>query len=302
LILNARADRIALRGFERLTKLVLSSNSLQQLPDTPDSVELRELRLDGNRIRQAAGIVDPARTNSGSRFRLLNLSGNPLDDSAQTIESLSRACMQLEVLSLNTPVGVDAECLLESQWAAALHHLPRLKTVNGRKWKRDKAKAPAQSGTAPKAPAALCPQKSTAAAALSGDECSQLSMSTGTTTTTTAGLRAVLRGLSQDQLATLTKSLEAGVNLTKQLRQLHAAGSADAGHSTDVQGSRKRRLPSSSHVSDEIVLAPPCAAKKSMSAKKAAKRLTEKLGRVPTEAEIAALIAKRQKKAKKTRQ
>lgn len=278
-----------------MTKLVLSSNSLQQLPDTPDSAALRELRLDGNRIRQAGAIVNPEQTSCGLRLRLLDLSGNPLDDSDQTIESLSRACMQLEVLSLNTPAGVEADNLLESQWAAALHHLPRLKTLNGKKWKRDKTKAPAQRSTASVGPA----QSSSAATVVSGERTSQLPVSTSPTAAKAEALRAVLRGLRQDHLAALTESMEAGVNLTKQLRQLHASRSADADCNSDVQGSGKRRLQSPSHSDDERGAGNPGSADRPFSAKKAAKRLTKKLGRAPTEAEIAGLLAKRQKKASK---
>eukprot|EP01043_Picozoa_sp_COSAG02_P033879 COSAG02_NODE_2336_length_9114_cov_4.097615_7_plen_276_part_00 len=272
---------------------MLSSNSLQQLPDTPDSAALRELRLDGNRIRQAGAIVNPERTTSGLRLRLLDLSGNPLDDSDQTIESLSRACMQLEILSLNAPAGVEAESILESQWAAALHHLPRLKTLNGKKWKRDKAKAPAPRSTAPVAHE----NSSTAATVVSGEQSSQLSVTTSPTAAKAEALRAVLRGLSQEHLAALAESLEAGVNLTKQLRKLHVAESAGADSNSDVHGSGKRRLQSPSHSDGERDAGAPGAASRPISAKKAAKRLAKKLGRAPTEAEIAGLIAKRQKKA-----
>ena len=235
--LNLRALCPAFHGFGSLTKLVLSSNSLQQLPEVPDSAALRELRLDGNCIQQAAGVVDSEQTVSGPRLRLLDLSGNPLNDSAETIESISQVCMQLEVLSLKTPVGLDTDCLMDTQWAAALHHLPRLKTLNGKKWKRDKAKAPVRSGSTCK----------TASETTNGINCSQTGGNA--TTATTDALRAVLGTLGRHQLATLIDSMNAGVNLTKQLRK--AAASSDAGSCNGVPNRKKPRLHPPSHCSDE---------------------------------------------------
>jgi Leucine-rich repeat (LRR) protein len=266
-MLNPHAGRPALHGFERLTKLVLSANSLQQLPDTPDSPALRELRLDGNQIRQAGRIADPGLTSSGARLRLLDLSGNPLDDSADAIGSLSQVCMQLEVLSLNAPVGVNADCLAESQWAASLHHLPRLKTVNGKKWKRDKAKAPAQSNSPPKV-----------AGDTSGGTRPHPSCAT-TPAAATDALREVLGGLGRHQLVRLIESMGAGVNLAKELRRLQAAGSADARNSSEV--------PESNLLS---------AGSEPVSKKKTTDRLTKKLGPDPMESDIAVITKRKAKK------
>lgn len=284
--LNLRVDRPALHGFDRLTKLVLSSNSLQQLPDVPDSAALRELRIDSNRIRQAAGVVDSERTSCGPRLRLLDLSGNPLDDSADTIKSVGEVCKQLEVLLLTSPVGVDAGSLMDSEWAAALHHLPRLKTLNGSKWKRDKAKASAQTNGS----------RSTIAGETTRE--SYRSQTSANTVSATEALRAVLGTLDRYQLATLMKSADAGVNLTKELRVLQTA------RPSSEPGCRKRRLQSPSHCNDGKSggknLDPSDNTKTSKSAsKKIAKRLAKKLGRTPTQTEVAALVVQKQKKARK---
>ena len=288
-MLNPHAGRPALHGFERLTKLVLSANSLQQLPDTPDSPALRELRLDGNQIRQAGRIADPGRRSSGARLRLLDLSGNPLDDSADAIGSLSQVCMQLEVLSLNAPVGVNADCLAESQWAASLHHLPRLKTVNGKKWKRDKAKAPAQSNSPPKV-----------AGDTSGGTRPHPSMCATTPAAATDALREVLGGLGRHQLVRLIESMGAGVNLAKELRRLQAAGSADARNSSEVPQSKKRRLHPPPHRNDSrITEVNPdllSAGSEPVSKKKTTDRLTKKLGPDPMESDIAVITKRKAKK------
>ena len=204
--------------------------------------------------------------------------------------------MQLEVLSLNAPVGVNPDCLAESDWAAALHHLPRLKTVNGKKWKRDKAKASAQCNGTHKV----------AGDTTSGGTCPQPSICTATPAAATDALREVLGTLERHKLVTLIESMRAGVNLTKELRQLRAAGSADACNSSEVPESKKRRLHppscrSDSRSTEENPDLLASAGSKPVSKEKAAKRSAKKLALAPTESDIG-LISKRKAKKKRLKE
>ena len=69
-------------------------------------------------------------------LRLLDLGSNPLSDAAALAAGLGAACKGLEVLVV--PGGGDA--------GEGLHALPRLRSVNGQKWKRNPARGRAENG------------------------------------------------------------------------------------------------------------------------------------------------------------
>jgi hypothetical protein len=302
---------------------VLSSNSLQELPCTPDSVALRELRLDGNRIHHAAGVASAG--GSGPRFRLLELSGNPLSDCAETAECLGRVCMQLEVLSLGAPpVGLDPASASATQagWAAALHHLPRLKTLNGQKWKRDKSKAPARSRPEDN-------DNGGGEARVEQPRPQQLINTTCAAATKEAvAVRGVLGALSRDQLESLMKAVHAGVDLAEELRRQNAA-TTDGDDDAAPPGSKRRARASTVCSSNEGTSTADNGNERSagrpddlradandggrgcrdeggdsdssskLMSTKAVARLQKKFGRAPTAAEIEAWIARKEQRQKK---